>query len=357
MRTLVGLVTLTTALGCLPELPPLEYHGERVVVGSDVVDQVCEGTLARLDREVVEVERRLNLQAAAEPLRVYIVPSETAATYCETANNCIKYINLKEPFVVLDYSRFESATAHELTHARLADTRSARVLEEGVAEALSTPGCPGVVPDEIDSTALLDAKKPFDLLAVSGGYYVSGEFVAWLLDEFGPDAFLTFYASVRRKSSPATIRTKYREHFDREIDADLFAHIRTQDDLDELPPEHFGCLAPPAPEHDGVISLAANLDCDSKRVHNEFDVDGGGYVEWTLTLEHAQKFEIVGTVPEWTSLTLQVCGCVPPKGGSQRLLPRTFKEQENIAPGTYRLRWSGALDPGLTLDVELVPTI
>ncbi len=356
MRAFAGLVVLVAASGCLPELPPLDFRGERVVVGSEVVEQVCGGTVARLDREVVEIERRLELGPASKPLRVFIVTHETVAGYCKDAGSCVDHFALREPFVLLNYNMFERASAHELIHARLGDTHSVRLLEEGVAEAVSPPSCPNTVPDTLVSTELLEARKSPELSDL-GGYYVSGEFVAWLLDEFGPDAFLTFYASVRRKSSPDTIRAKYREQFNREIDDDLFAHVRTRDDLDALPPEHFGCLAPPAPEHDGVISLSANLDCDSERVHNEFDVDGGGYVEWTLTLEHPQKFELVGTLPEWTSLTLQVCGCVPPKGGPQRLLPRTFKERENIAPGTYRLRWSGALDPGLTLDVELVPTI
>jgi hypothetical protein len=357
MRTLVGLVTLTTALGCLPELPPLEFHGERVVVGSDVVAQVCEGTLARLDREVVEIERRLDLGMMSEPLRVYVVAPETVAGYCD-GHNCTEHPDRKESFILLDYNLFELATMHELVHARLSEMRSIPLLAEGVAEAVSPPRCPSELPVTLDPTKFLGVETSYELLDLTSGYYVSGEFVAWLLDEFGGDVFLRFYASVNPDSSLATISSKYREHFDREIDDDLFAHVRAQGDLDALPPEYFGCLAPPAPEHDGAISLAAALDCDSELVHNEFNVNGAGYVEWTLTLAHAQKFNLAGAVPEGTSLTLQVCGCWRKNSGSQQhLLPRTFKEQENIAPGTYRLRWSGALDEDLTLDVELVPTI
>jgi hypothetical protein len=352
MRTL-GLVGIIAAFGCVPEFPPLEYHGERVVVGSDVIDQVCGGTLARLDREVVQIEKRLDLGPQSDPLQVYIVSSETVADYCVGAN-CVKYPSGDPPYVMLDHSRFGRAAAHELTHARLAHQRSTPLFAEGVAEAISPPSCPKSISKPGDAASLLAASKSSELRDL-GGYYVAGEFVAWLLEEFGSKTFLSLYTDIDRGTSTSTIEAAYRDHFGRDIEDDLFAHMRTQDQLDALPPEHFGCLAPAAPTNAGAVTLKASLDCDSQLVQNTPGLNGTGYVEWTLSVDHDQRFDLVGTVPAWTILSVQACGCEPRPGLDFHLLPQTFDETALLQRGTYRLRWFGALDEGHALDVELVP--
>jgi hypothetical protein len=354
MRPVASVAISILLLGCSPELPPLEYFGERVVVGSDVVDEVCGGTLARLDREVVQIEKRLDLPPQAERLQIYIVSAETLDAHCDGAN-CTMRPERDAPFVLLDYSLFGPAAAHELVHARLAGQPAAPLFSEGVAEAVSPPSCPRFVPHDLAAADFLGAKSGYDLGGIARGYYASGEFVSWVLDEFGAAAFLRLYADVDTGASAATIEAVYRRHFDREIVDDLFAHLRTQADLDTLPAEYFGCLAPPPPTNDGEISLQATLDCNSVLVHNTPGLAGKGYVEWTLTLEHEQRFELLGAVPEWTALSVQPCACVPKRGQSAHLLPRPFDELETFEPGTYRLRWMGALDEGHTLDLQLRP--
>jgi hypothetical protein len=195
------------------------------------------------------------------------------------------------------------------------------------------------------------------LLAVKDSYYVAGELVAWLLEEFGPAEVIGLLQSVDNESSSSTIRASYLERFDRELEVDILAHLRTQTDLDALLPEHFGCLAAPIDATNGPVPLAADLDCDSERVHNNFGVDGGGYVEWTLHLDHEQTLRLVGEMPFGTSLTIEECGCIPKRGDDddEYLLARPFGVHETLQPGSYRLRWVGALDEGLSLDVELVP--
>lgn len=355
MRTLTGLVALAVPsllVGCEREqLPPLEFHGERVVVGSDVVDEVCEGTLARLDREVMQIEDRLDLSAQDEPLRVYVLSPDTVARYCGDFINCAKFSDQDVPFAALNQHWFEHATMHELTHVRLAHVRSVSMLQEGVAEAISPPECPQIISPNLRLSDLLTAK-------VGGvGYYVAGEFVAWLLEEFGANTFMNFYASVSRDASAAEVQAQYRAHFGRDIEDDPSAYFRTLDDFDALAPEELGCVAPPAPTDGNVISLQATLSCDSDRVQTDFGVPGNGYVEWTLTLEHAQTFELVGSVTEWTSLSVQRCSCMPRRGSEAylHLVPWEVKQYETLQPGTYRLRWNGALDEDLALDVKLVP--
>jgi hypothetical protein len=211
------------------------------------------------------------------------------------------------------------------------------------------------MPEELDATDVLTARTRYDLRDIDGSYYATGELSAWLLDEFGADAFLHLYTDVDKGASATTIEAAYRRHFNREIVDDLLTHLRTQADLDTLPAEYFGCLAPPPPTSEGVISLEATLDCNSALVHNTPGLAGKGYVEWTLTVEHEQRFELLGVVPEWTALSVQPCACVPKRGQSLHLLPRPFDEQETFEPGTYRLRWMGELDEGHTLDLQLRP--
>ncbi|WP_146158371.1 hypothetical protein [Enhygromyxa salina] len=158
------------------------------------------------------------------------------------------------PFVLLDYDLFERAAAHELVHARLADQPTVPLFSEGVAEAVSPLSCTRSLSPDLVAADFRIAKSGYDLGDIVRGYYVSGELTAWLLEEFGASAFLQLYADVDYGSSASTIATAYRRHFDREIVDDLFAHVRTQVELDALPPEHFGCLAPPPPTSDGVIS-------------------------------------------------------------------------------------------------------
>jgi hypothetical protein len=342
-------------LGCKPELPSLDYHGERVRVGSDVVDQVCGGTLTRMDREVEQIEARLDLPIQSSPLDVYIVDRDTVEAYCsERAANCTLTPRRGRPIVVMDQIAFEWAIGHELVHVRLADIASVPLFDEGIAVAVSPPTCPRPAPD-IELSELLAAKVSNDFSGVRGSYYIAGELVAWLLGEFGPGEILDLMLSVERGSSPSTVQARYAEHFDRELADDYLVHVRTKADLDDLPPEDFGCLAPLVDASLGPIRLVGDLDCDSDRVHNNFRIEGGGYVEWTLALDHAQTLRRVGVVPDGTSLTIVECGCVPSTDDDVYLLPQPFEASQSLSPGTYRLRWTGELNAGLSLDVELVP--
>jgi hypothetical protein len=353
MRRLASLIVCL--LGCKPELPELEYFGERVAVGSDVVDQVCEGTLTRLDREVEQIEARLDLPIQESLLDVYVVDHHVIDAYCSGgASNCTKFPWQRAPRVLVDQRYFDQAVAHELVHARLATTWSIPLFNEGIAEVITRPSCPRTT-RKLDIEKMLVVKKSADLLAVKSAYYVAGELVAWLLEEFGPDEVLNFMRSTGERASSSKIKAKYRARFGGELEADLVAHIRTDDDLDELPPEHFGCLAPGDNPANGPVHLVADLDCDSDRAHNNFEVDGSGYVEWTLHIDQPQTLELVGEVPAGTSLTIEECRCDPRIGEDEYLLARPFNDVETLQPGAYRLRWVGALDKGLALDVELVP--
>jgi hypothetical protein len=348
MRHLAALAVVL--LGCQPdlELPPLEYNGERVVVGSDVVDQVCAGTLTRLDREVEQIESRLDLPVQESRIGVVFVDRERVEQLCPAdAGGC-----LFADQVVVDHRLLDGVVAHELTHARL-DIDSVPLFVEGIATAVAPPLCPQKPPRVL---ADLFAGRPgIDLIKMNGAYYLAGELVAWLLDTFGPGPVLDFMRFTPRGSPSSIVDAEYSEHFGSTIADDYLAHLRTRAELDALPAGHLGCLAPPVDPSTGPIELVADLDCDSPRVHNFFGIDGGGYVEWTLHIDEPTAFDLVGEVPFGTSLIVEQCRCLEKMWQNKALRPVPFHKHSTLGPGDYRLRWVGALDDGLQLDVELVP--
>jgi hypothetical protein len=357
MQSACILLVLVSLLGCeQDELPPLDHRGERVRVGTNKVDQVCAGTMRQIDREVERVEDRLDLPRQATWIDMYIVDSDTVEAYCGRATNCARSPADGPPRVMVTPSAFEGIMSHELVHARV-PTRSMPLFEEGIAEAASRPRCPALALD-VDLAAALTTKSSLEWPNVRGTYYAAGELVAWLIEEHGPRRVLAFMTDTNKGSTPETVHEKYIEHFGSEISTDFLANFRTRAELDALVVETYGCGAA-VDISDGPVQLVADLDCDSERVHNNFGLVGSGYVEWSLRVEHEQTFALSDELPPGTGLTIQLCGCTPRTGSSKDWdrLARPFDETETLQPGTYRLRWFGPLDEGLSLDVELVPTL
>jgi hypothetical protein len=346
------LVLLAIAmLGCQPvlEFPPLEYRGERVEVGSNVVDQVCGGTLARLDREVESIEARLDLPVQESRIGVAIVDGGLVEDRCPVdTGGCL---SAEQGQVIVDHRLLDLVVAHELVHARLA-IDSVPLFDEGIATAIAPPLCPQPTPTELSD--LFATRPGIDLIKMNGAYYAAGELVAWLLEELGPEPVIDFMRSVPHGSPPTIIEPEYSEHFGSELADDYLAHHRPRVELDALPPENLGCLAPTIDPSTGPVHLAADLDCDSDRVHNFFGIDGGGYVEWTLHIDQPTTLDIVGEVPFGTSLTIEQCRCLAKMWHDKPLRPVPFHKHSTLGPGDYRLRWVGALDDGLELDVNLV---
>jgi hypothetical protein len=353
MRSVRLLLVLVPLFGCdQDELPPLDYRGERVRVGTNVVDQVCAGTLGQIDREVERIEDQLDLPRQTSWIDMYIVDTATVEMHCGRATNCARSSSDGPPFAVVNYMRFEGAMGHELAHARVPG-RSTPLFEEGIAGAVSYPRCPALDSD-LDLAEVLTTKGALDWLDVRTTYYAAGELVAWLIEEHGPRRFLAFYGDTPKGSTPETVRANYLEQFNSELADDFLANLRARTELDTIAVEIYGCGAP----IEAPTRLIAELDCDSERVHNNFGIDGSGYVEWSLHVEHEQTLTLSDELPSGTGLTIQLCGCLPRTGSSKDWdrLPRSFDATETLTPGVYRLRWFGALDEGLSLDVELVPS-
>ncbi|MFY0537470.1 hypothetical protein [Nannocystis pusilla] len=119
-----------------PELPPLAWHGERVSVGTDLVPEVCAGTLEFLDRRVAWTEAELELAARAQVISVWMLSRDLAAEACSAfmpRGGCARGSR-----VYLSGTRFRSAVRHELVHARQfqEDGSDKPLFGEGLAQAI-----------------------------------------------------------------------------------------------------------------------------------------------------------------------------------------------------------------------------
>jgi hypothetical protein len=341
-------------------LPAIIAEGERVRVATEVVDQVCTGTLAQLDAELARVEQELGLDPAGATVDVYLLGPESLVDQCGPDTwGCSAPGKLYLRAELLD-----ARIVHEFVHERIAHTPAAGappLFDEGLAAAVAPPWCPPL-PSWVspDPESLLAATTPEAL--PEHGEYLGGELLRWLLDTHGPAAVLAFMADIADPREPDNLRASYLEHFGSEFDTDIFAHLRPLDE--PLSREQSGCLAPSAPAATSFlgVALAAELDCDATGVHNDFAEPGRMYVEWTLEVsaDDSGEFQLLGQLPADSELRIEPCGCRHGAGTwwsplDERIFQFPIKYRYfTLSPGIHRVRWSGPT--GAVLDVEIVET-
>jgi hypothetical protein len=345
---------VASCLACSP-LPEADSHGRRVRVGSDVVEQICGGTLTRLDGEIESIEARLDLPHDRDRVDVYIVPDDVFEAHC--SDEAFACFQGPADRVILRSDSFERSITHELTHAvawRQPAAWAPTFFAEGLAVALAPPYC------EISD---LHPASDIDRMLASGSRYddagtrnyVAGRLVAWLLATHGPAKVLAFMGALRHGQKPDAIRRVYFESFGTTLDHDIRAHERA----DAFTARELGYLAPAVGPDAEVarFALTANLDCDSPRVHNDFERPDHGWVEWTLELEdpgHGGRYTVVGDIPEGTRLEYQWATCVDPEDPDGEWREIGGESAAFLHPGRMqRLRWTGPLGSE-PLDVELL---
>ncbi len=356
-------------------LPPVQWHGQRVSFGTDiVVDEVCQGTLAMLDRGVEQIESVLELPSNNERITVYVVSDAVLAEQCKLghASGCARRnrVFLKSYF---DYSYL-----HELTHTRLFQIMgySKPFFEEGIASALG--GGPAACLSYADCTgADLDRFLVAPDVASLGfvGYAAGGDLVHGMLTDYGPDDVLAFIAELGDDAPADLVRSAYQARFGASLDEDFLRFRRSP--LDEFTPMQLKFIAPEAPRtgSDGGVILQASMDCASPRVVNDFSAavqgegSNQGLVEWTfeVTPEQAGFFGLKGVVAETGTLAvlLRTVESFRPWHLSDRgpfvsggLVPSKHTENGHVllGPGLYRIVWKHALDPNAKLDVVFAPS-
>lgn len=357
VRHCLVFAALLAAVGCQGPLPPFEHEGEHIVVATDVVDEVCAGTLAYLDSEYERVSDKLGFDFGDEPLKVAILEPEQASQFCPPGRSCASRFRGQE-IVVLRREHVKRLSSHEMVHVRLNRHRSGSVplFSEGIAEALSPAGCaphskrPSV-------SELLTVERATQL--PSSGYYAGGELVTYLVQKHGMEHVLAFIESLigpgvlERTLPQSEVTKRYKAHFGTHLAEDLRQSPRA---ADSLAPDSVGCTGPALHEKNGAFALEATLLCESTRTENDFNNQNEAYIEWRFSNSHDRHLRLDGHLPPSTHLELVACHCDlhnnPPSviwnetDGSPVLIPR----------GEYIVRWRGPVNTPEHLDVALKAT-
>lgn len=330
----------------------------RVTIESELVEQVCRGTVVHAESELARIEAELQLGRMAEQVEVHVVDPERIGEYCPEGKTLCVVQPPRRIYVSAElYGR---VITRELVRDRLARSivgSTKPMFSEGVATALTRPMC--TARPEWDPPApdgLL--KKTLGTSLSEGELYLAGELLRWLLDTHGPEVVLEFMATLDRSDRPNEVRLAYLERFGSPLDTDLYAHWRPADE--EVSPDRVGCVGVEV-ERDPTrprVRLEASFDCDNPRVRNVFQDPSRVFVEWILTIDETNsgRYLLDGPLPAGVSLEAHRCECEWaswtefPAGGYYSSI--NFEDGTHLRPGTYRVRAYGPI--GSTLDYELI---
>lgn len=339
-----------------------EWEGQRVVVKTEIVDEVCVGTLTWLDALVESIEAELELDASEKKIEVYLLDSEEVEDLCgEGAAGCAS-----SGRVYVSRSDLSRATRHELAHARLFEDGilGTKFFLEGIASALSPFG--GCLASDVcaasELEALLAAAKSTDLVEFDG-YTAGSDLVHGMLNTYGPAAVLAFIAELPGDAPPDEVRAAYVQHFGATIDSDFEAFKRDVfDDYTLAQLDCDGLVAAPRGA-DGSVEIHSSMECSSPEVVNQFSNSTRGTVTWTFTVtpEQSGAFQVIWGASE---AFVTLLGCRPPSFDSSDFAdlgphyvwswkPSFDNDVVVLAPGQYSIEWPG--DFGASLDFELVP--
>lgn len=343
-------------------LPPLEWEGARVVLGTDLVDKVCVGTLERLDLAVESIEAALELEPSTEQIEVFVLDTDAFEAACGSwALACTGSTGV----VYLSRTALEKSGRHELVHARLIQEgiTGKPLFSEGIARALE-PGGNCLASDKCSTADLEDLllAETSRQLSDADGYDAGADLVHGMLVTYGPEAVLSFMGDLPLGMSPEDVRSRYTEYLDGVLDIDFQAFKRGP--FDDYTAAQLGCdgfVSAPGSGGEGGIEFHSTMDCSSTDVLNYFPTSTLGSITWTFTVTPEQS----GTfVINWSpALSLTLLGCHPPSfewddfadlgAYSWSWSPSFDSNVVILAPGQYSLEWEG--DFGSTLDFEMLP--
>jgi hypothetical protein len=337
-------------------LPPLDYEGEHAVVGTDRVERVCAGSLARIDWAIEYVDETLGKQTGGDPVPIYVLSSEDVYDRCsgDVVGGCYSSGN-----VFITVGRFDDAIVHELVHARIDRTparNSKAIFSEGIAEVIAEVRKPPSA-DAPRSTVdeYISAHSGHQLYDLDDGYYHGGELSAWLIETHGMAKMLDFMADVRWSSGTGKVRERYAAHFGSSIDDDLFVHTRDEQDLTRTNLICTGEEIDVDPQRQR-FRLEASLACDSSRVQNDWVMRNRVFVEWVVEIDEQQAGYWApirrggdDAIPPLTLLEIERCAR---EDRDRRTWSNDSRAAVQLEAGLYRFRWYGELDGDDELDVE-----
>ncbi|MFO7566368.1 MAG: hypothetical protein R6X02_27240 [Enhygromyxa sp.] len=241
-------------------MPKLEWHGQRVSVGSNLDHEVCASTLQILDSQVEEVEFALGIESSHR-ISVWLLQPEFVDFYCgSVATACVSDGRMISGPDGLGVSR------HELVHAVLwhAMDMPKPLFGEGLAVAVGGPcdyydGCleyPDCANAPID--LFLEQRSSAELGVA--GYYAGADLVDGMLKQHGPAAVLAFIATIDAAMPPNKVRERYTQTFGRDLDEDFEVYKRGR--LDDVSLAQIGCEHLFAPVEEGGVPLRGTSTCD-----------------------------------------------------------------------------------------------
>jgi hypothetical protein len=347
------------------ELPPLEWHGQRVSVGTNLGEEVCAGTLATLDREVEEIEAALGV-AVDHSIPFWLLRPDFVEHHCGVgAAACSQYGKVLSGPDGLWVSR------HELVHAVLRAQMKPpkRLFGEGIAVAvggpnyyddgcLEEPDCASTPLDVFLEAAPADFGPP--------GYTAGADLVAGMLKQHGPAAVIAFIAKVTPEMTPNEVREFYAQTFGRNLDEDFEAYKRGR--FDEFSLAQLGCEHPLAPREQDGIHVRASSSCDSDDVVNDFafyfPAPTSGVGHWRLVIEPEWAGTVVFSGPPLDDDEFfHVARCEPSsvswedrtERGPWRPIVGDLNQPFLLDAGNYVIEWAAPLDEGHELDLLVAP--
>lgn len=345
-------LALASACG---QLPPITAEGDHVRVGSDVVAEICRGTVARLDHTSEYLADYFDL-AADLTHDVYIIPAPDDAWCGEHAAGCAT----KSRAILLQITstngdEIYGLAVHEFAHNYVLSAigRRRAFFNEGLASAPGFGECdPGFLSASLED--LLGASSSAEL-GMLGGYCPASRLMHWLIEVEGPAAVLDFCASLSRSAKPSRVMETYTERFGRSMVDDFALHGGGDEGASVL-----SCYPPLAPSVGDVGRyrlLEVETGCDQARVENNFAKPDEIQVQWRIEVSEDETgpWQVIGSPrvdAEYLGVEVDIVGneCAT---SQPRTTPRTLvRGQERrqrvwLGAGTYKVSIRAPLDdPG-----------
>jgi hypothetical protein len=188
-----------TACGDGPDLPPIRYRTEHLLIGTDFEQRVCQGSLSRLERHVTDLERRLEITVDREIELYWYAGTPPCAT--EHAAGCY---DIDSRIIRTTYSAAPHELAHAVSHLW---GHPDRFYSEGVAEAFS------------GARSSFGSAQPSRSLGLSGHVPTksAAHFVRWLYENEGPAPLRVLFQSSARENA-ARAREAFVDAYARSIE-------------------------------------------------------------------------------------------------------------------------------------------
>lgn len=273
--------------GCLPDLESI--HGERILYEHSASAQMCNGTVAYLDRAIPFLERQLGVTAPAQLRYSWLIDSDEISLPSAFTAGTLNWT------IGGHTSSYEPALLHEVVHL-VAASETAPFFGEGVAvayDSLQPPGYGTRYRQNID----FDPRRTMAALSpLQVDYAHAGLFVMFLLTRHGPAKFRAFYTRLPHPATMTTIRTAFSSAYGADLDDEVEAFMAgpPRCESDHFMVELSDCSAPLIEPYKGSWSASGRLACDSPTVVGGTTPTFGytSFRQFTLEIEAAGTYEL-----------------------------------------------------------------